>query len=96
MSIPLTDEWGGNAKRAREAAGLTQTMAAAAAGTTQNNLSRIERGEQLPMYELQLRLAETYGVSVTALFPRDDSESALVGTVAELELSLGRVGNGCS
>lgn len=82
-------EWGGNARRAREAAGLTQTQAAELAGTTQHNLSRIERGEQLPMYELQIQLAGAYSLSVTELFPRTDDEAELV-TLA------GRIGNGCS
>lgn len=75
MSNPL-DEWGRNAKRAREAAGLTQTEAATRAGTTQHNLSRIERDNQLPGYDLQLRLAETYGVPIAELFPRSPDETS--------------------
>lgn len=96
MSNPLTDEWGGNARRAREAAGLTQTEAASRAGTSQNNLSRIERGEQLPMYDLQLRLAETYEVPVSDLFPRTNREGELEGLVSEYDELLERVGGGCS
>ena len=96
MRNPLANRWGGNARQAREAAQLTQVEAAARADTTQHNLSRIERGDQFPSYDLQGRLARVYGVSVTELFPRTDAEAALAETVAELEDALARTGGGCS
>lgn len=56
-------------RRCREAAGLSQTDAAEAAGLRQNAISRYEAG-QVPSAEALCRLAKAYKVSVDALAKR--------------------------
>lgn len=57
-------------RRARKAAGLTQADVARAFGRSQSFISKIESGE-IRLDPIQLgRLAELYGVEVTALLPR--------------------------
>ena len=53
-----------NIREAREARGETLANVAAACGTDPGNLSRIERGEQIPAKELARRLYEHFAESV--------------------------------
>ena len=60
-------------RAARKAAGLTQAEVAQAFGRTQGAISKMENGEiRIDPIELQ-RLAELYGVEVTALLPAPQS-----------------------
>ena len=56
-----------NLYRARERAGLSQTDAAARAALTRARLDKIEGGEALPNFEILIRLAGTYSMSVGEL-----------------------------
>lgn len=61
--------WGRRLRARREALDIGQTKLAKAVGTSQANLSRIERGEQLPVYELAKKLAEALSCDPAELFP---------------------------
>jgi transcriptional regulator with XRE-family HTH domain len=61
-------------KRERLKRGLTGEAIAAAVGTTQATINRIEHGKQRPRAALAKRLAEYFGTTVTRdqiLFPED-------------------------
>lgn len=50
-------------RRAREAAGISQTELAKRAGLTQSNLSHIERGVNRLGFEVAARIADALGIS---------------------------------
>ncbi len=58
---------------ARMRAGLDQGEAAARAGISQANLSRIESSKSKPRHETLLKLADAYGCSVDELLGRPPS-----------------------
>jgi transcriptional regulator with XRE-family HTH domain len=65
-------------RAAREARGETLTEVSAACGTDAGNLSRIERGEQIPSKELARRLFNHFDqvVELGAIYDPAHSESA--------------------
>lgn len=61
--------WGARIKARREALAQTQRDLAAAAGTTQQYLSQLERGAVEPGLDLKRRLAAALSTPVDRLFP---------------------------
>ena len=56
----------------REAAGLSQSTAAAQAGIDRPNLSNYETGVRTPGLAVAIRLARAYGVTLNDLVPADE------------------------
>lgn len=54
-------------KSQREAVGMTQTQLADAVGLKQSDISRWERDERIPRWEMIQRIADALGVSTEAL-----------------------------
>jgi putative transcriptional regulator len=61
--------WGDNVRSRRKQLALTQRQLARACGVTQQTISSIETGEQMPRDRLKVRLAEALEQDVTELFP---------------------------
>ena len=83
-----------NLRKARQAAGLTQSQVAEAADVTDATISRIERGRFLPSQDLLGRLASAVGVTEAELLNRRrapkrrelrPSEARLLAVVRDLE-----------
>ena len=70
----LAQRWGLKIAELRSDQNISQVDLAAAAGTTQQTISRIERGEQVPSDGMRVRLARALDVYVTELFRYDDHE----------------------
>jgi len=65
-----------NLRETRQAAGLLLKEAAAKLETDPGNLSRIERGAQIPSIELAWRMADLYQVPLDQVLPRPRQEVA--------------------
>jgi len=71
---PLTPEvpvdlWGSLVREARRRRRLSQCALAAAAGVTQQSISKVEVGDICPHDRLKIRLAVALDVPISALFP---------------------------
>jgi transcriptional regulator with XRE-family HTH domain len=64
-------KWGQNLQAARHRRNLTQEQVARQLNVGMIQVSRWERGATVPRDTMKVRLAEFYGVSVSALFPWD-------------------------
>lgn len=64
----LRAEWGRRLTAARKAAGLSQVRLAAEMATTQQNISKWERGVAAPRDDTRMRLAAILGVAVQDIF----------------------------
>ena len=58
-----------NLKRSREKRGFTQSEVAVAAGITDRQYRRIEKGEQDPKTKTSILIAKALDVTVEELFP---------------------------
>lgn len=63
-------------RQIRQEQGATQEAVALEAGTFAGNLSKIERGQQLPSLELLLKIAGALNVKASALFVLAEATSA--------------------
>ena len=68
----LAQRWGLKIVELRGDRDISQVDLAAAAGTTQQTISRVERGEQVPSDGMRIRLAKALDVYVTELFRYDE------------------------
>lgn len=64
----IRKRWGANVRSLREARGMNQIELAAAAGSSQPAISRIELGKQDPPLELALAITEALGTTYNDLF----------------------------
>jgi transcriptional regulator with XRE-family HTH domain len=67
FSFKAKARFAGNLYRTREAAGLSQKDAAARAALTRARLDKIENGEAIPSFDILIRLAGAYSVTVREL-----------------------------
>ena len=65
-----------NIKRKRQKLGLTLLEAGAKLSTDPGNLSRIERGKQLPSLPLARRIASVYGMTIDEVLADFPSQEA--------------------
>ena len=65
-------------KYQREVSGLNQPELAKKIGTSQQNISRWERGEVLPNIDFCVRLANFYGITLDELVGRDSIKRVTV------------------
>lgn len=72
--------YGESLKTQREVANINQPDLAKKIGTSQQNISRWERGEVLPSIEFCVKLADFYNISIDELIGRDTFDGAIVIT----------------
>ncbi len=71
----------GNAIREqREIANISRLELSQKIGTSQQNISRWERGEVLPSIDFCVKLADFYNISIDELIGRDNFDGAIVIT----------------
>lgn len=68
-SFELGDVWGRRVAERRESLGLTQSQLAELCEVTQQTISKIERGEVVPLDALKVRLAAALVTKPWQLFP---------------------------
>lgn len=67
----ITDILAENIKKIRESIGLSQKVVADSLGITQGMLSKYESGRIRPSYEVLLKFADEFGVTVDSLLRYD-------------------------
>lgn len=78
-------ELGAAIKRVRLESGATQEVIALEAGTFAGNLSKIERGQQLPSLELLVKIATALNVKLSDLFAMAEAGEVVSGKEKAVE-----------
>lgn len=73
LNATLGAYWGGRVAARRAELGLTQAKFASVVGTSQQTISRIEKGEIIPHDKMKLRIAQRTGSKVDVLFAWPDN-----------------------
>lgn len=68
VTATLGSFWGARVAARRADLGLTQTQFAEVVGTTQQTISKIEKGEMIPHDKLKVTIAQRTGTKVDELF----------------------------
>lgn len=71
----MTHDYGGNLKKARQNAGLSQFKLSELSGIEQSHISAIENRKNLPSVDVYVKLAEALGINVSTLIYMDYMEA---------------------